>query len=118
MHIGEHHSSFLSPQYLQQFEGAVSDGGSLRCVLCDYSTQNSLSLVQHANSLSHQRGEGLLRLQRIQNGLQDGGEEELSSIFEIRKSHAKDNGKSEPCTGFQRFRKTLYRRLIFRQGIT
>ncbi|KAM9480639.1 zinc finger homeobox protein 3 [Clarias gariepinus] len=87
-----HKASLRLYKYLQQFEGAVSDGGSLRCVLCDYSTQNSLSLVQHANSLSHQRGEGLLRLQRIQNGLQDGGEEELSSIFEIRKSHAKDNG--------------------------
>ncbi|KAB5575162.1 hypothetical protein PHYPO_G00217710 [Pangasianodon hypophthalmus] len=86
-----HKASLKLYKYLQQFEGAVSDGGSLHCVLCDYSTQNSLSLVQHANSLSHQRGEGLLRLQRIQNGLQD-EEEELSAIFEIRKNHAKDNG--------------------------
>ncbi|MCJ8733608.1 hypothetical protein PDJAM_G00225540 [Pangasius djambal] len=86
-----HKASLRLYKYLQQFEGAVSDGGSLHCVLCDYSTQNSLSLVQHANSLSHQRGEGLLRLQRIQNGLQD-EEEELSAIFEIRKNPAKDNG--------------------------
>ncbi|KAF7699351.1 zinc finger homeobox protein 3 [Silurus meridionalis] len=86
-----HKASLRLYKYLQQFEGAVSDGGSLHCVLCDYSTQNSLSLVQHANSLSHQRGEGLLRLQRIQSGLQD-EEEEFSAIFEIRKDHAKDNG--------------------------
>ncbi|TSL75300.1 Zinc finger homeobox protein 4 [Bagarius yarrelli] len=86
-----HKASLRLYKYLKQFDSAVSDGGSLHCVLCDYSTQNSLSLVQHANSLSHQRGEGLLRLQRIQNGLQD-EEEELSAIFAIRKNHAKDNG--------------------------
>ncbi|KAK3548277.1 hypothetical protein QTP70_007347 [Hemibagrus guttatus] len=85
-------------QYLQQFEGAVSDGGSLHCVLCDYSTQNSLSLVQHANSLNHQRGEGLLRLQRIQNGLQD-DDEELSAIFEIRKNQGTDNGSLRTASG-------------------
>lgn len=70
----------------------MSDGGELFCVLCDYSTPNSLSLVQHSNLLSHQRVEGLLRLQRIQSGLQD-EEEELSAIFKIRKSHAQDKGK-------------------------
>ncbi|KAK3570463.1 hypothetical protein QTP86_019453, partial [Hemibagrus guttatus] len=85
-----HKASLRLYKYLQQFEGAVSDGGSLHCVLCDYSTQNSLSLVQHANSLNHQRGEGLLRLQRIQNGLQD-DDEELSAIFEIRKNQGTDN---------------------------
>ncbi|XP_027015086.2 zinc finger homeobox protein 3 [Tachysurus fulvidraco] len=86
-----HKASLRLYKYLQQFEGAVSDGGSLHCVLCDYSTQNCLSLVQHANSLNHQRGEGLLRLQRIQNGLQD-EEEDLGAIFEIRKNHGTDNG--------------------------
>ncbi|XP_017321883.1 zinc finger homeobox protein 3 isoform X2 [Ictalurus punctatus] len=91
-----HKASLRLYKYLQQFEEAVSDGGSLHCALCDYSTQNSLSLVQHANSLSHQRGEGLLRLQRIQNGLQD-EEEELGAIFEIRKNHANVNEMESPA---------------------
>ncbi|KAL7870965.1 hypothetical protein SRHO_G00084620 [Serrasalmus rhombeus] len=86
-----HEASLRLYKYLQQFEGSVSDGGWLHCVLCDYSTQNSLSLVQHSNSLSHQRGEGLLRLQQIQKGLQD-EEEELGAIFKIRKCPAQENG--------------------------
>uniref|UniRef100_A0A671KHH7 Zinc finger homeobox protein 3-like n=1 Tax=Sinocyclocheilus anshuiensis TaxID=1608454 RepID=A0A671KHH7_9TELE len=73
--------------------------GLQHCVLCDFSTQNSLSLVQHSHSLSHQRGEGLLRLQRIQKGLQD--EEELGAIFTIRKSPAQENGMRHTCTAEQ-----------------
>jgi len=83
-------------QYLQQLDGMESEDVWLHCVLCDFSTQNSLSLVQHSHSLSHQRGEGLLRLQRIQKGLQD--EEELSAIFTIRKSPAQENGTRHACT--------------------
>ncbi|XP_072551313.1 zinc finger homeobox protein 3 [Salminus brasiliensis] len=86
-----HEASLRLYKYLQQSEASVSDGGWLHCVLCDYSTQNSLSLVQHSNSLSHQRGEGLLRLQRIQKGLKD-EEEELGAIFKIRKCPAQENG--------------------------
>ncbi|XP_076848695.1 zinc finger homeobox protein 3 [Brachyhypopomus gauderio] len=86
-----HEASLRLYKYLQQFEGTVSDGGWLHCVLCNYSTQNSLSLVQHSNSLSHQREEGLLRLQQIQKGFQD-EEEELGAMFKIRKTPAQDNG--------------------------
>lgn len=83
-------------QYLQQLDGMESEDVWLHCVLCDFSTQNSLSLVQHSHSLSHQRGEGLLRLQQIQKGLQD--EEELGAIFTIRKSPAQENGMRHTCT--------------------
>ncbi|XP_049339314.1 zinc finger homeobox protein 3 [Astyanax mexicanus] len=86
-----HEASLRLYKYLQQSEATMSDGVWLHCVLCDYSTQNSLSLVQHSNSLSHQRGEGLLRLQRIQKGLKD-EEEELGAIFKIRKCPAQENG--------------------------
>lgn len=40
-----------------------------------------------------------MRLQRIQNGLQD-DDEELSAIFEIRKNQGTDNGKNGTCTDF------------------
>ncbi len=86
---------FTFSQYLQQLDGVESEDVWLHCVLCDFSTQNSLSLVQHSYSLSHQRGEGLLRLQRIQKGLQD--EEELGAIFTIRKSPAQENGMRHTC---------------------
>ncbi|XP_066541746.1 zinc finger homeobox protein 3 [Hoplias malabaricus] len=89
-----HEASLRLYKYLHQFEGTVSDGGWLHCVLCDYSTQNSLSLVQHSNSLSHQRGEGLLRLQQIQKGFQD-EEEELGAIYKIQKSPAQENDVNE-----------------------
>ncbi|XP_052387398.1 zinc finger homeobox protein 3 [Carassius gibelio] len=85
-----HESSLRLYKYLQQLDGEESEDVWLHCVLCDFSTQNSLSLVQHSHSLSHQRGEGLLRLQRIKKGLQDG--EELGAIFTIRKSSAQENG--------------------------
>uniref|UniRef100_A0A9J7XFB8 Zinc finger homeobox 3a n=1 Tax=Cyprinus carpio carpio TaxID=630221 RepID=A0A9J7XFB8_CYPCA len=85
-----HETSLRLYKYLQQLDGVESEDVWLHCVLCDFSTQNSLSLVQHSHSLSHQRGEGLLRLQRIQKGLQD--EEELGAIFTIRKSPAQENG--------------------------
>ncbi|KAI4902610.1 hypothetical protein NFI96_032931, partial [Prochilodus magdalenae] len=86
-----HEASLRLYKYLQQYEETVADGGWLHCVLCDYSTQNTLSLVQHSNSLSHQRGEGLLRLQRIQKGFQD-EEEELGAIFKIRNCPAQESG--------------------------
>uniref|UniRef100_A0A4W4G5Q1 Zinc finger homeobox 3 n=1 Tax=Electrophorus electricus TaxID=8005 RepID=A0A4W4G5Q1_ELEEL len=89
-----HEASLRLYKYLQQYAGTVSDGGWLHCVLCNYSTQNSLSLVQHSNSLSHQRGEGLLRLQQIQKGFQD-EEEELGAMFKIRKTPAQDNDVNE-----------------------
>ncbi|XP_026097445.1 zinc finger homeobox protein 3-like [Carassius auratus] len=85
-----HETSLKLYKYLQKLDGVESEDVWLHCVLCDFSTQNSLSLVQHSHSLSHQRGEGLLRLQRIQKGLQD--EEELGAIFTIRKSPAQENG--------------------------
>ncbi|KTG39427.1 hypothetical protein cypCar_00022753 [Cyprinus carpio] len=85
-----HETSLRLYKYLQKLDGVESEDVWLHCVLCDFSTQNSLSLVQHSHSLSHQRGEGLLRLQRIQKGLQD--EEELGAIFTIRKSPAQENG--------------------------
>ncbi|XP_067276083.1 zinc finger homeobox protein 3 [Pseudorasbora parva] len=84
-----HETSLRLYKYLQQLDGVESEDVWLHCVLCDFSTQNSLSLVQHSHSLSHQRGEGLLRLQRIQTGLQD--EEELGAIFTIRKGPAQEN---------------------------
>uniref|UniRef100_A0A8C1T9J8 Si:ch73-386h18.1 n=1 Tax=Cyprinus carpio TaxID=7962 RepID=A0A8C1T9J8_CYPCA len=85
-----HETSLRLYKYLQKLDGVESEDVWLHCVLCDFSTQNSLSLVQHSHSLSHQRGEVLLRLQRIQKGLQD--EEELGAIFTIRKSPAQENG--------------------------
>uniref|UniRef100_A0A672PJP3 Zinc finger homeobox protein 3-like n=1 Tax=Sinocyclocheilus grahami TaxID=75366 RepID=A0A672PJP3_SINGR len=85
-----HETSLRLYKYLQKLDGVESEDVWLHCVLCDFSTQNSLSLVQHSHSLSHQRGEGLLRLQQIQKGLQD--EEELGAIFTIRKSPAQENG--------------------------
>ncbi|KAL1257137.1 hypothetical protein QQF64_012682 [Cirrhinus molitorella] len=85
-----HETSLRLYKYVQQLDGVESEDVWLHCALCDFSTQNSLALVQHSHSLSHQRGEGLLRLQRIQNGLQD--EEELGAIFTIRKSPAQENG--------------------------
>uniref|UniRef100_A0A673G3T9 Zinc finger homeobox protein 3-like n=1 Tax=Sinocyclocheilus rhinocerous TaxID=307959 RepID=A0A673G3T9_9TELE len=94
-----HETSLRLYKYLQKLDGVESEDVWLHCVLCDFSTQNSLSLVQHSHSLSHQRGEGLLRLQRIQKGLQD--EEELGAIFTIRKSPAQENGMRHTCTAEQ-----------------
>uniref|UniRef100_A0A673K2M2 C2H2-type domain-containing protein n=1 Tax=Sinocyclocheilus rhinocerous TaxID=307959 RepID=A0A673K2M2_9TELE len=88
-----HETSLRLYKYLQKLDGVESEDVWLHCVLCDFSTQNSLSLVQHSHSLSHQKGEGLLRLQRIQKGLQD--EEELGAIFTIRKCPAQENGMRE-----------------------
>ncbi|XP_039510349.1 zinc finger homeobox protein 3 isoform X1 [Pimephales promelas] len=94
-----HETSLRLYKYLQQLDGMESEDVWLHCVLCDFSTQNSLSLVQHSHSLSHQRGEGLLRLQRIQKGLQD--EEELSAIFTIRKSPAQENALQADQNGME-----------------
>nr|XP_055029602.1 zinc finger homeobox protein 3 isoform X1 [Misgurnus anguillicaudatus] len=86
-----HEASLRLYKYLQQLDGVESEGVWLHCALCDFSTRSSVSLVRHSHSLSHQRGEGLLRIQRIQKGLQD--EEELGAIFTIRKSPAQENGE-------------------------
>ncbi|KAA0715214.1 Zinc finger homeobox protein 3 AT motif-binding factor 1 AT-binding transcription factor 1 [Triplophysa tibetana] len=86
-----HEASIRLYKYLQKLDGVEAEGVWLHCALCDFSTRNSISLVQHSHSLSHQRGEGLLRIQQIQNGLQD--EEELGGIFTIRKSPAQENGE-------------------------
>lgn len=58
--------------------------------------------MQHSNSLGHQKGEGLLRLQQIQKGFPE-EEEELGAIFKIRKCPAEENGKSKKCMAFHWF---------------
>ncbi|XP_048112350.1 zinc finger homeobox protein 3-like isoform X1 [Alosa alosa] len=87
----QHESSLRLHKYFQQLTGAVDEGCVFYCLLCDYSTSSSLSLVQHSHSLSHQRGEGLWRFQRIQRGLPE-EEEELSAIFTVRKPPVPDEG--------------------------
>lgn len=82
------------PQHLQQHENAVEgDACYYHCVLCNYSTKAKLNLIQHVRSMKHQRSESLRKLQRLQKGLPE-EEEDLSSIFTIRKCSTSDTGQS------------------------
>lgn len=82
------------PQHLQQHENAVEgDACYYHCVLCNYSTKAKLNLIQHVRSMKHQRSESLRKLQRLQKGLPE-EEEDLSSIFTIRKCPSSDTGQS------------------------
>lgn len=84
------------PQHLQQHENAVEgDACYYHCVLCNYSTKAKLNLIQHVRSMKHQRSESLRKLQRLQKGLPE-EEEDLSSIFTIRKCPSSDTGQNTP----------------------
>lgn len=87
-------SSHPLPQHLQQHENAVEgDACYYHCVLCSYSTKAKLNLIQHVRSMKHQRSESLRKLQRLQKGLPE-EEEDLSSIFTIRKCPSSDTGQN------------------------
>lgn len=89
-------SLHLLPQHLQQHENAVEgDACYYHCVLCNYSTKAKLNLIQHVRSMKHQRSESLRKLQRLQKGLPE-EEEDLSSIFTIRKCPSSDTGQNLP----------------------
>ncbi|KAL7854812.1 hypothetical protein SRHO_G00170020 [Serrasalmus rhombeus] len=60
-------------------------------MLCNYSTKAKLNLIQHVRSMKHQRSESLRKLQRLQKGLPE-EEEDLSTIFTIRKCPTSDTG--------------------------
>lgn len=84
------------PQHLQQHENAVEgDACYYHCVLCNYSTKAKLNLIQHVRSMKHQRSESLRKLQRLQKGLPE-EEEDLGSIFTIRKCPSSDTGQNLP----------------------
>lgn len=90
------HSLHPLPQHLQQHENAVEgDACYYHCVLCNYSTKAKLNLIQHVRSMKHQRSESLRKLQRLQKGLPE-EDEDLSSIFTIRKCPSSDTGQSLP----------------------
>lgn len=91
-----HASLHPLPQHLQQHENAVEgDACYYHCVLCNYSTKAKLNLIQHVRSMKHQRSESLRKLQRLQKGLPE-EEEDLSSIFTIRKCPSSDTGQNWP----------------------
>lgn len=84
------------PQHLQQHENAVEgDACYYHCMLCNYSTKAKLNLIQHVRSMKHQRSESLRKLQRLQKGLPE-EEEDLGSIFTIRKCPSSDTGQDLP----------------------
>lgn len=86
------------PQHLQQHENAVEgDACYYHCVLCNYSTKAKLNLIQHVRSMKHQRSESLRKLQRLQKGLPE-EEEDLGSIFTIRKCPSSDTGQNLPLS--------------------
>ncbi|TNN87563.1 Zinc finger homeobox protein 3 [Liparis tanakae] len=83
--------------HLQQHEHAVEgDACYYHCVLCNYSTKAKLNLIQHVRSMKHQRSESLRKLQRLQKGLPE-EDEDLSSIFTIRKCSSSDTAQM-PCS--------------------
>jgi len=105
LHLHFSLSLFLSlslhslPQHLQQHEHAVEgDACYYHCVLCNYSTKAKLNLIQHVRSMKHQRSESLRKLQRLQKGLPE-EDEDLSSIFTIRKCSSSDTGQKLPPVG-------------------
>ncbi|KAM8876239.1 zinc finger homeobox protein 3 isoform 2-T6 [Synchiropus picturatus] len=88
-----HEGSLKLYKHLQQHENAVEgDACYYHCVLCNYSTKAKLNLIQHVRSMKHQRSESLRKLQRLQKGLPE-DEEDLSSIFTIRKCSSSDTGE-------------------------
>lgn len=88
-----HEASLKLYKHLQQHENAVEgDACYYHCVLCSYSTKAKLNLIQHVRSMKHQRSESLRKLQRLQKGLPE-EEEDLSSIFTIRKCPSSDPGE-------------------------
>uniref|UniRef100_A0A3B4V0J4 Zinc finger homeobox 3b n=1 Tax=Seriola dumerili TaxID=41447 RepID=A0A3B4V0J4_SERDU len=88
-----HEASLKLYKHLQQHENAVEgDACYYHCVLCNYSTKAKLNLIQHVRSMKHQRSESLRKLQRLQKGLPE-EEEDLSSIFTIRKCPSSDTGE-------------------------
>ncbi|KAJ0002095.1 hypothetical protein NQD34_001891 [Periophthalmus magnuspinnatus] len=85
-----HEASLKLYKHLQQHENAVEgDACYYHCVLCNYSTKAKLNLIQHVRSMKHQRSESLRKLQRLQKGLPE-EEDDLSSIFTIRKCPSSD----------------------------
>ncbi|CAB1450836.1 unnamed protein product, partial [Pleuronectes platessa] len=85
-----HEASLKVYKHLQQHENSVEgDACYYHCVLCNYSTKAKLNLIQHVRSMKHQRSESLRKLQRLQKGLPE-EEEDLSSIFTIRKCPSSD----------------------------
>ncbi|KAK7913106.1 hypothetical protein WMY93_013317 [Mugilogobius chulae] len=88
-----HEASLKLYKHLQQHENAVEgDACYYHCVLCNYSTKAKLNLIQHVRSMKHQRSESLRKLQRLQKGLPE-EEDDLSSIFTIRKCPSSDTGE-------------------------
>uniref|UniRef100_A0A3B3UQJ4 Zinc finger homeobox protein 3 n=1 Tax=Poecilia latipinna TaxID=48699 RepID=A0A3B3UQJ4_9TELE len=88
-----HEASLKLYKHLQQHENAVEgDACYYHCVLCNYSTKAKLNLIQHVRSMKHQRSESLRKLQRLQKGLPE-EDEDLSSIFTIRKCPSSDTGE-------------------------
>uniref|UniRef100_A0A3B3ZSJ7 C2H2-type domain-containing protein n=1 Tax=Periophthalmus magnuspinnatus TaxID=409849 RepID=A0A3B3ZSJ7_9GOBI len=88
-----HEASLKLYKHLQQHENAVEgDACYYHCVLCNYSTKAKLNLIQHVRSMKHQRSESLRKLQRLQKGLPE-EEDDLSSIFTIRKCPSSDTGQ-------------------------
>ncbi|XP_061884075.1 zinc finger homeobox protein 3 isoform X1 [Entelurus aequoreus] len=88
-----HEASLKLYKHLQQHENAVEgDACYYHCVLCNYSTKAKLNLIQHVRSMKHQRSESLRKLQRLQKGLPE-DDEDLSSIFTIRKCPSSDTGE-------------------------
>ncbi|KAF3832635.1 hypothetical protein F7725_026300 [Dissostichus mawsoni] len=89
-----HEASLNSTRlHLQQHENAVEgEACYYHCVLCNYSTKAKLNLIQHVRSMKHQRSESLRKLQRLQKGLPE-EEEDLTSIFTIRKCSSSDTGE-------------------------
>uniref|UniRef100_A0A8C6WK04 Zinc finger homeobox 3 n=1 Tax=Neogobius melanostomus TaxID=47308 RepID=A0A8C6WK04_9GOBI len=91
-----HEASLRLYKHLQQHENAVEgDACYYHCVLCNYSTKAKLNLIQHVRSMKHQRSESLRKLQRLQKGLPE-EEEDLSSIFTIRKCPSSDTVPDMP----------------------
>ncbi|TKS70155.1 Zinc finger homeobox protein 3 AT motif-binding factor 1 AT-binding transcription factor 1 [Collichthys lucidus] len=89
----------LQLEHLQQHENAVEgDACYYHCVLCNYSTKAKLNLIQHVRSMKHQRSESLRKLQRLQKGLPE-EEEDLSSIFTIRKCPSSDTERAGGSKG-------------------
>ncbi|KAM3877016.1 zinc finger homeobox protein 3 [Diretmus argenteus] len=88
-----HEASLKVYKHLQHHENAVEgDACYYHCVLCNYSTKAKLNLIQHVRSMKHQRSESLRKLQRLQKGLPE-EEDDLSTIFTIRKCPSSDTGE-------------------------
>ncbi|MGH0141223.1 UNVERIFIED_CONTAM: hypothetical protein FKN15_072800 [Acipenser sinensis] len=93
-----HEASLKLYKHLQQHDSSVEgEACYYHCLLCNYSTKAKLNLIQHVRSMKHQRSESLRKLQRLQKGLPE-EEEELGTIFTIRKCPSADTGRTVPHT--------------------